>query len=116
MQGDENKKLSARGWSRKNILTGAIVFVIGFILFSAAFFLGYISIGDSDRPTPVWISFLNWFGLAAMILGILGYCFVIPAFQKWWHTQKWMAWIFLVIGILLIYPLLAILGSVLFAL
>jgi len=46
----------------------------------------------------------------AIIVGILGFWLIIPAFQKWWHTKKeWIFWLLLVVGCIVAYQLFAIL-------
>jgi hypothetical protein len=34
-----------------------------------------------------------------MVFGALGFWLAIPAFQKWWHTRKWITWLFFAISL-----------------
>src|SRR5438132_462771 len=103
MQGEENKKLSARGWSRKNILTGCVLATVGYIvtILNSSFSLFIVGNGKDS----VWFYIWGLIGFALIVCGISGFWLVIPAFQKWWRTDRRLVWLFLSIGIFMVYIL-----------
>jgi hypothetical protein len=96
---NKNGAKSTNGWSRKNFIFGILFVVGGIILFFVDFYLAYLRVGDSERAIPGWVYGLNLLSIAMALFGVLGFWLVIPAFEKWWHTKKWLALIFLIVGI-----------------
>ncbi|MDR3582025.1 MAG: hypothetical protein P4L67_01995 [Candidatus Pacebacteria bacterium] len=90
---EENTKIKKRGWTAKNFLIGLVLVVLGY---SINFLVGTFSLLFIGNGKPS-ILFYVWPGITFLFMaaGVFGFWCVIPAFQKWGHTQKqWIAWVF----------------------
>jgi hypothetical protein len=94
-----------KGWSLMNIFTGIILVIFSWLMAIVdGFFVGsHAFMGDAG---PINIGFGGYlvlsFAFVMIVLGSLGFWFVIPAFQKWGHTKPWLAWVFLTIAVLIL--------------
>jgi len=93
------KFVFGKGWSLMNILIGAVFVISGWIIdaINGLVNLGAIGSGKLSSAFYIW----GWIGFSLIIFGILGFWLLIPAFQKWWHTKRWLAWTFLTIAVLI---------------
>jgi hypothetical protein len=108
----DDKKLSwlfGKGWSLVNILIGFIFAVGGAVAYIVETVLGF-SIWAQSGMIPLWYSILAKVILSIMVVGPLFFWLVIPAFQKWWHTKQWLAWLLLVIAVVLFFAIISLLG------
>lgn len=107
MDNNQHPKTASKGWSAKNIRMGGIFVALGFFTFIADIYTSFESGSPAVLP---WVNLIGYTSYAIMLIGISGFWFIVPAFEKWWHTKKqWLAWIFLVVGIVIIPPLLFLL-------
>lgn len=112
----EDKKLRpllGKGWSLINILTGLAFIIAGYcmvLIVLLAFFWKY---GWQPTQSSRWVGLyaLENIAFAMMIFGALGWWLVIPAFQTWRHSKRWLVWTLLVIAIALALYCLAFLNS-----
>ena len=83
-------------------IASAALFVAGL-----AFMAMYSGAGAFSAGTSFAIYYygMYYLGATVAIYAILGTWIVHPAFKKWGKSNKWLAWIFLIIAVLLIYPL-----------
>jgi hypothetical protein len=91
-----------KGWSLLNIVDGLISVIIGSSILIAGVIWGFLVAGDSDKPLPFYFWLIEVAGIAMVALGVLGFWFVIPAFQKWGRAQPGLAWICLAIAIVVV--------------
>jgi len=63
----------------------------------------YASFESGSPGVSLWINLIGYIAFAIILVGVLGFWLVIPAFQTWRGTKKeWIAWIFLAIVIMLV--------------
>jgi hypothetical protein len=112
--GEGIKFMFGKGWSLINILIGLVFIASALVVSDFINFLSFIGFFPMRNSLPSWYYFYPWIVLSMITLGVLGFWFVIPAFQKWWHTKRWLAWTFLGIGSVLIYPFIFLIYPVIY--
>ncbi len=86
-----------KGWSLMNMLIGGAFILSGWIIDIINGLLNLGVIGSGKFPTLFYI--WEGIGLFLIIFGVLGWWLVIPAFQKYWHTKRYIFWICLGIAL-----------------
>ncbi|MDE1970724.1 MAG: hypothetical protein KGI50_04095 [Patescibacteria group bacterium] len=87
------------GWSGKNVFLGLVLLLVGFIIwFTDSVVMGMAS-GVSGKKFV--LGFWGDLGFLLMAFGVLGYWVSIPAIQKWWHSKKWLALVFIIPSVLI---------------
>jgi hypothetical protein len=115
MDNNKDSKVISGGWTLKNFLIGGVLFVLGCLFYVLDAYAAYLYIGDSTRSLPWFINLLQYVAIFVVLVGVSGFWVIVPAFQKWWCTRRWLAWTFFLIGLIVPYLLLASLVSELFS-
>ncbi|HUC02147.1 MAG TPA: hypothetical protein VMA75_04595 [Candidatus Paceibacterota bacterium] len=102
MKVNEDSKIVPKGWrTAVNVSAGIILLILGCILAEAnGIYATYANVSGT------FFIFVMSVAIVLILIGVSGFWIIVPAFQKWWHTKKrWLVWVFLAIGFILV-PLL----------
>lgn len=102
MEGQEKKHFS-------NIALGFISVAVGFLVIVVPNILALLQLNSPEAAKRSAINFIAGIGfllgIAIIFFGVIGFWIIRPAYQRWWADKRYLVWIFIMLGILLMAPL-----------